>query len=165
MEINLKKTQIMIFEKRKTRKARPIFNLGNRKIKIIQEYCYLRVKLNHNGNFTLALKQLSEKALHALYGIRRQLNFSHHNPEYAIKIFDSIITPILLYNSEVWGTSVKNDFNSRDKSPIEKVHLKFCKIYLALSRKATVTLPPELSLENSLSLLKYSKASSNTSLN
>ena len=127
----------MIFEKRKTRKARPIFNLGNRNIKIVQEYCYLGVKLNHNGNFTLALKQLSEKALHALYGIRRQLNFSHLNPKYAIKIFDSIITPILLYNSEVWGTYVKNDFNNWDKSPIEKVHLKFCKIYLAISRKAS----------------------------
>jgi hypothetical protein len=95
MEINLKKTQIMIFEKIKTRKARPILNLGNRNIKIVQEYCYLGFELNHNGNFTLALKQRSEKALHALYGIRRQLNFSHLNPKYAIKIFDSIITPIL----------------------------------------------------------------------
>ena len=75
--------------------------------------------------------------MHALYGIRRQLNFSHLNPKYAIKIFDSIITFILLYNSEVWGTYVKNDFNNWDKSPIEKVHLKFCKIYLAISRKAS----------------------------
>jgi hypothetical protein len=32
---------------------------------------------------------------------------------------------------------VKNDFNNWDKSPIEKVHLKFCKIYLAISRKAS----------------------------
>jgi hypothetical protein len=62
------------------------------------------------------------------------------------------------------GDKRKKDFNSWDKSPIEKVHLKFCKMYLATSRKATVTLPPELSLENSLSLLKYSKGSSNTSL-
>jgi hypothetical protein len=114
MEINLKKTQIMIIEKRKTRKASPKFNLGNRNIPIVQEYCYLGVKLNQNGNFTLALKQLSEKALHALYGIRRQLNFSRLNPKYAIKIFDSIISPILLYNSEVWGTYVKNDFNNWD---------------------------------------------------
>jgi hypothetical protein len=97
MEINFKKTQIMIFEKRKTRKARSIFNLGNRNIKIVQEYCYLGVKLNNNGNFTL--KQLSEKALHVLYGIRRQLSFSHHNPKYAIKIFDSIITPIVYLSS------------------------------------------------------------------
>ena len=137
MEINLKKTQIMIIEKRKTRKASPTFNRGNRNIAIVQEYCYLGVKLNHNGNFTLALKQLSEKALHALFGMRRQLNFSHLNPKYAIKIFDSIISPILLYNSEIWGMYVKNDFNNWDKLPIEKVHLNFCKIYLAISRKAS----------------------------
>jgi hypothetical protein len=35
MEINLKKTQIMIIEKRKTRKASPKFNLGNRNIAIV----------------------------------------------------------------------------------------------------------------------------------
>ena len=103
MEINLKKTQIMIIEKRKTRKASPKFNLGNRNIAIVQQYCYLGVKLNHNGNFTLALKQLSEKALHALYGIRRQLNFSRLNPKYAIKIFDSIINPILYYTTLKYG--------------------------------------------------------------
>ena len=32
---------------------------------------------------------------------------------------------------------MKTDFNNWDKSPIEKVHLKFCKIYLAISRKAS----------------------------
>jgi hypothetical protein len=33
---------------------------------------------------------------------------------------------------------VKNDFNNWDKLPIEKVHQKkFCKIYLAISRKAS----------------------------
>jgi protease II len=64
MEVNLKKTQIIIFEKRKTSKAKPIFTLGNEKISVVQEYCYLGIKLNHNGNFFLAIKQLSEKALH-----------------------------------------------------------------------------------------------------
>ena len=85
----------MIFEKRKTKKAKPIFTLGNEKISVVQEYCYLGIKLNHNGNFALAVKQLSEKALHALYSIRRRLNLYQLNPKSAIKIFDSIISPIL----------------------------------------------------------------------
>ena len=55
MEINLKKTQIMIFEKRKT-KARRIFYLGNQNIKIVQEYCFLGIKLNHNGKQPLQRK-------------------------------------------------------------------------------------------------------------
>ena len=62
------------------------------------------------------MKQLGEKALHALYSIRRHLNLHNLNPKLAIKIFDTIILPILLYNSEVWGAYIKNDFNNWDNS-------------------------------------------------
>jgi hypothetical protein len=71
----------------------------------MNQYCYLGIKLTSNVNFTLAQKQLSEKALHALSSMRRHLNLHCLNPKVAIKIFDSIISPILLYNSEVWGAS------------------------------------------------------------
>jgi hypothetical protein len=59
------------------------------------------------------------------------------NPISAIKIFDSIISPILLYNGEVWGVYIKNDFNNWDKLQVEKVHLKFCKLYLGVGRKTS----------------------------
>ena len=88
------------------------------------------VVITCNGNFALAIKQLSEKALHALYNIKRWLNS-------AIKIFDSIISPILLYNAEVWGVYIKNDFNNWDKLLVEKVHLKFCKLYWGIGRKTS----------------------------
>ena len=127
MEVNLKKKQIMIFEKRKTKKAK-LGNetLGNENISVVQEYCYLGIKLNHNGNFALGL-----------YSIRRRLNLHQLNPKSAIKIFDSIISPILLYNADVWGVYIKNDFNNWDKLPVEKVHLKFCKLYLGVGRKTS----------------------------
>ena len=41
-------------------------------------------------------------------------------PSLACKIFDSMISPILTYNSEVWGAFVKSDFKSWDSSAIEK---------------------------------------------
>ena len=113
------------------------FILDNKNVEIVQEYCYLGIKLNSNGKFTLAMKQLSEKALHALYSIRRHLNLHNLAPNLAIKILDTIVSPILLYNSEVWGAYIKNDFNGWDNSPTEKTHLKFCKIYLGVGRKAT----------------------------
>jgi hypothetical protein len=57
MEANLKKTQIMImiFEKKKIKKAKPVFTLGNGKISVVQEHCYLSIELNRNGNFALAI--------------------------------------------------------------------------------------------------------------
>jgi hypothetical protein len=36
-----------------------------------------------------------------------------------LKLFDSLVSPILLYASEVWGFE--------NKESIEKVHLQFCK--------------------------------------
>jgi hypothetical protein len=71
----------------------------------------------------------------------RQLNIHHLNPKLAIKIFDSIISPILSYNSEVWGAYTKNDFNKWNKLPIEKAHLRFCKLYLGVGKKRG-TWPP-----------------------
>ena len=137
METNLKKTKIMIFQKGNKKQIKPNFLLGNQTITIVNEYCYLGVKLNQNGKFTLALKQLSEKALHALFSIRRRLNIHFLKPQLAIKIFDSIISPILLYNSEVWGAYLKNDFNNWDKTLVEKTHLRFCKLYLGVGNKTS----------------------------
>ena len=78
MEVNLKKTKIMIFKKGKT-KIEPIFLLVNKNVEIVNEYCYLGIKLKYNGNFTLAHKQLCEKAMNALCIIRRHLNLQNLN--------------------------------------------------------------------------------------
>ena len=102
MQINLKKTKIMIFQKI-TRKnsAQQNFFLVDNYVCITKAYCYPGNKLTSNGKFTIALQQLAEKALHALQSIRNQLDFHLVYPKLAIKIFDNIISPILFYNSEV----------------------------------------------------------------
>ena len=48
-----------------------------------------------------------------------------------------MISPILTYNSEIWGVYVKPDFKSWDSPQIEKTHLQFCKRYLEVSNKAS----------------------------
>ena len=57
-------------------------------------------------------------------------------PKLAINIFDSIISSIIFYNSEVWRGYLNSDFKKWDKSPVEKVQLRFCKIYLGVNSKA-----------------------------
>ena len=139
MEINMKKTKIMIFQKYNSKKnlKNINFTLGNSSVDITNEYTYLGIKLTPNAKFSITHQQLSEKAMHALYKIRRHLDFHALKPKIAIKIFDSIISPILLYGSEVWGAYSKNDFKNWDKTPIEKTHLKFCKLSLGINRKAS----------------------------
>jgi hypothetical protein len=69
------------------------------------------------------MKQLGKKALHAVYNIRQVQTTSQPtqcNQKLAIRIFGTIISPpILLYNSEVWGAHIRNDFNNWDNSQIE----------------------------------------------
>ena len=89
----------MIFQKHNSKL--PInhqFHIGDNIVETIKEYTYLGLKLTQNGKFKAAQQQLSEKALHALFKIRRKLDFHRLTPKIAFKIFDSIISPILLYN-------------------------------------------------------------------
>jgi hypothetical protein len=41
--------------------------------------------------------------MHALFKIRKNLDFQKLTPKLDIKIFDDIVSPILLYNSDAWG--------------------------------------------------------------
>jgi hypothetical protein len=40
-------------------------------------------------------------------------------------------------NTKMGKPYLKNDFNKWDKLPTEKTHLRFCKIYLGVGKKAT----------------------------
>jgi hypothetical protein len=59
MEINLKKTKIMIFQKSTKKQQIPVFSIGNRILQITQEYTYLGLKLTPTGKFTLAMKTIA----------------------------------------------------------------------------------------------------------
>ena len=89
----------------------------------LSKYTYLGTRLTPTGNFTLAL----EKALDAFFRIREQTIVNKLNPNTASQIFDTMIFPILSYNSEVWEYMYsKQDFKKWDCFPKEKIHLKSC---------------------------------------
>ena len=137
MHVNMKKNKVMIFQKPSNKKPTPNFQIENKVLQVTQEYNYLGLSLSPNGKFTLAVKQLADKAHLAMNSTRKKLDICKLPPNLAVKIFDSIISPILLYNSEVWGAFANHYLNKWDQSPNEKIHSKFCKIYLGVNRKAT----------------------------
>ena len=67
-----------------------------------------------NRKFYISLEHLRQKAFHRLFSLRRHIDFSKLKPSLASQIFDTMgmISPILPYNSEVWGAFVKSDFKS-----------------------------------------------------
>ena len=128
----------MIFAKRSAKSSKQQdFHLSNNKLDIVQEYTYLGVKLSSTGNFTTNQTQSKEKALHAFYNLTRIIDLKRLKPKHANKLFETLIVPILSYECEVWGAYLKQTFQNWEKSPIEKVHLRFCKYYLGVNGKAT----------------------------
>ena len=125
LDINSKKTKIMIFQKRAKKNSDLEFHIGKQNIDIVHEYTYLGTRIstgNFNFNFNVSFGHLKEKALHALFCLRKNTDISRLKPSLACKIFDTMITPILSYNCEIWGTYQKQDFKTWDSSPIEKTY-------------------------------------------
>ena len=136
MSVNEKKTKIMIFGKKRLKNV-PEFLLNTTKLEIVQEFTYLGVKITSTGNFVNHLTQSREKALHALFKTTRLVDFKNLPPKQANRLFDSLIAPILTYSCEVWGVYQKHDFEKWDKTPTEKAHLRFCKYFLGVNKKAS----------------------------
>ena len=138
LDINSKKTKVMIFQKRAKKNSNLEFHIGKETIDIVHEYTYLGTRISSTGNFNISLEHLKEKALHALFSLRKHTNFSKLKPSLACKIFEAMISLILSYNSEIRGVYVKYDFKAWDNTPTEKTHLKFCKRYLKISNKVLI---------------------------
>ncbi len=51
-----------------------------------------------------------------------------------LKIFQSVIEPIALYGSEVWGSLLNHEFEKWNNNPIEALHTEFCKSILRVQR-------------------------------
>ena len=88
--------------------------------------------LNPYGNFSLAREELKKVGLKALYELRKEMgdNF-RENIMLTIKLFDVLISPILLYGSEIWGVGCNDRI---EKDPAELVQIKFLKWLLGVNK-------------------------------
>ena len=75
--------------------------------------------MSSSGNFSVSREHLKEKALHAPFSSRRHANLSKLKAAFTCKIFDTMISPILTYNSEIWGVCAKPDgrLTNREGTP------------------------------------------------
>jgi hypothetical protein len=74
---------------------------------------------NYNGNYCTAKKRLIDQANKALYALYYKLCNLTIPIDLQLKLFDSLIAPILVYSSEIW--------RFENKQGIEKIHIQFLK--------------------------------------
>ena len=130
LEINTNKTKIF----NQTKALNGEFYYGKQQIKVVTEYKYLGLIINSTGSFKSAVSELLIKAKRAYACLYQSLNiFNGAKPRTIMKAFDTIVTPIMLYGSEIWtsytfGHSLKYILG-HTKSNMEKFHTRVCKIW------------------------------------
>ena len=137
LKVNSKKTKCMTFS-RGTQKEKTTFTIDGIPLENAKDYKYLGIMINKkNCTFSPAIKALRIKSTRALYAIKSKVNINRLPIKLALKLFDALVKPILLYASEIWEPFLNNDYDKWDNNEIEKVHLQFLKQLLGVNRSTT----------------------------
>ena len=111
----------MIFQKKpRCQENKYMFTLGSTVLEHTMKYTYLGLDVTASGSFSMAVNALKEKSVvRVLDHYAIQSKFYNINIPISIwcKFFDSIIQPITLYGSEVWGPLSAHDYTTWDKHP------------------------------------------------
>ena len=125
LAINTSKTKVMVFSRGKIRN-KPEIMYGDTKLQVVDEYVYLGITFNYNGNFVKANKRLCQVASNAMFAVLKKGRTLQLDIDTQVHLFHSVVVPIVLYGCEVWGYSNLN--------MIEKLQLRFCKILLSVKK-------------------------------
>ena len=139
LEVNLKKTKILIFNKQGLSSRNTSFILKN--VENVKEYKYLGFIFTCSGLDNSGINNLLKKAKKAWFAIQYYLK-SSKNKKIAtyLHLFDTQAKPILLYSCESWVDSLKNNGNLSDtiqKNAIKRFHIGVLKQLLCVHKKTT----------------------------
>ena len=127
LEINTKKTKCIVFN-RGNRLCKANISVNNKSIENVKSIKYLGFTISaKNCNLGNTPVDLSIKAKRAIFALNNRIKLSMLPTRLALKIFDTQISPILLYGAEVWAPYCNYNFLNWDKSETEKIHTQFLK--------------------------------------
>ena len=116
--VNIDKTVVMVCKKGNRVENVELF-YDNHVLRNVTKFTYLGITLSSNGCFYQAQKSLAEQASKALFSLNSLFDIVSLDLSVKLRLFDSMIAPILNYGCEVWGFH---------KGPnIERIYLKFLK--------------------------------------
>ena len=124
LKINTDKTKAMIFEK--GRRTHFDFFIYDTLIQVVDHFKYLGVTLFKNGNWNRTQKCLSQHASFALYNLFTVFRKIELPTSQKLNLFDTLVSPILNYSSEIWGMHSASD--------IEMIHTKFLRSILGVKK-------------------------------
>ena len=145
LQVNKSKTKCIVFSAQKKPPIN-VVNFGGAPLVTAETYCYLGTIFSRNGSLNEAGHILHKKAIKALHGlIQKVYKYKSCDPKIMLDLFDKMILPVAMYNSEIWGTMCfpvnenNTDFLgvSPQKNPVEDVQIRFCKRLLGVRDKTS----------------------------
>lgn len=123
LSVNTEKTKVVVFSRGKLRN-KPVFHFNNSPLEAVDDFSYLGVKFNYNGKFGKTKKHLTDQARKAMFKVMTNIRKLCLPVDIQLQMFDSMLSPILLYGVEVWGCE--------NIAVISQFQLKFYKYILNL---------------------------------
>ena len=147
LDINTKKTKVMIFNCGGKICKNIVFAAGGSQIEVVDNYQYLGIKLKPSGSMQLATNELFTKANRAWFAISNVL-YQHKKlaVKRALQLFDSLIKPIFSYAAEFWLPFIipKKGFESQtnflkfwESFQPELLNQKVCRLLLSVHKRCS----------------------------
>ena len=126
--LNVMKTKILVYNKAAIKTRMPPFTFNGSDIEIVSEYKYLGcVFKDLLSMFKEHLNYILTKACKATYQIQKYCApLGAAPPALCIKLFKSIVMPVIEYGSEVWSAGMNTD-------ALDNYQVKFLKRLLKLN--------------------------------
>jgi hypothetical protein len=88
--------------KAKTDSNAYLFDLNDNRLELVKEYTYLGLTVTCNGKLNYAAEILVQKARKVFFGLKANIPSSDSlSVQKWLKLYNSMITPILTYGSEI----------------------------------------------------------------
>ena len=131
LDVNKQKSKIIIFNSNGKSHCN-YFKVEKEHLETVKSICYLGITINCSGSLNHSKKNLMEKGRKAWFKIKKTVSLDN-SCSMLEKLFDTLVVPITLYGSEVWGVSQV----FKDSDPFEHLHIKFIKEILGVQCKTT----------------------------
>ena len=123
LHVNINKSKIMVFNA--VEDTRP-FMYNDSKLDEVDSFKYLGMTINRRANLQYSQKISIQQALKAKASLECYLNNHKHMPvKDVFDLFNTLVKPIILFNSEICGININKE--------LEQFHLSFMKIILGVN--------------------------------
>ena len=100
--------------------------------KLLINFSYLGITLDANGKFHTTVNELSKKAAKAAGRLYKLSTYNYISIQTLLDTFNSLVKPILLFSSEIWGHESKDE-----SSEVENLFSKYRKHLLGVHKNTT----------------------------